>query len=58
VLPDREFVQMAGTTSNKFKLSVAGALHPAAKMVPNWNTLTNLSGRFDAHRLLPAAVCR
>jgi hypothetical protein len=34
VLPDRDFVQMAGTAPNKFKSSVAGALHPAAGKGP------------------------
>jgi hypothetical protein len=58
VLPDLDFVQMAGATPNKFKSSVADALHPTAKKVPNWNKLTNLSDRFDAHRPLQAAVCR
>jgi hypothetical protein len=31
VLPDRDFVQMPEVTQNKFKLSVACRLHPAAE---------------------------
>jgi hypothetical protein len=37
VLPDRDFVQMAETPPNKFKSSVAAALHPSRQKVPNWN---------------------
>jgi hypothetical protein len=36
VLPDCVFVQMRMVAPDKFKLSVAGALHLPLK-VPNWN---------------------
>jgi hypothetical protein len=34
VLPDRDFVQMPGAGQNKFKWSVAGALHPGHPIGP------------------------
>jgi hypothetical protein len=37
VLPDRDFVQMAGVVQNKFKSSVASGLHLLRPKVPNWN---------------------
>jgi hypothetical protein len=45
VLRDSKFVQTGKATQNKFKISVAGTLHPIGPGVPNWNKLTN---RFDA----------
>jgi len=51
VLPDRDFVQMAGVAQNKFKSSVAVALHLGSQKVPNWNKLTSPYGA-------GAGICR
>jgi hypothetical protein len=39
VLRDGKFVQTREAIGNKFKSSVAMALHPAVETVPNWNKL-------------------
>jgi len=57
VLPDRDFVQMRGVGQNKFKWSVAGALHPGRRKVPKWNKLTiplRRPGRSTGHLPLTA----
>jgi hypothetical protein len=48
VLPDGDFVQTATTTPNKFKLSVAGTLHPAAKKGPKLEQVNKSLGAPDA----------
>jgi hypothetical protein len=54
VLRDRHFVQMPTAAQNKFKLSVACALHLAARKVPNWNKSMFLLTQLP----LKAAICR
>jgi hypothetical protein len=44
LLRDRDFVQMPGMVQNKFKSSVACALHLLRLKVPNWNKLTHPCG--------------
>jgi hypothetical protein len=51
-LLDCDFVQMRGVTQNKFKFSVAGALHFRRK-VPNRNITALRVGRSPL-----AAICR
>jgi hypothetical protein len=48
VLPDRDFVQMAETPPNKFKLSVAGALHPGREKGPKLEQVNESFARADA----------
>jgi hypothetical protein len=56
VLPDRDFVQMADTPPNKFKLSVAGTLHPAARKGPKLEQVNKSFARHDASTLPGAAA--
>ena len=55
VLRDSNFVQTREATQNKFKLSVAGALHLWSKKVPNWN---KLMFPFDARPTQASGICR
>jgi hypothetical protein len=55
VLPDRDFVQTAQAAQNKFKSSVADALHNRGKKVPNWNKLTTPPRH---HRRRQGNLCR